>query len=61
MLDKLENNFSWANTLAYFRNVSDKEKIYCKLYNFYGFDKLPMRLCQPPDGSTSPKYKLLHF
>ncbi len=20
-----------------------------------------MRLCQPPDGSTSPKYKLLHF
>jgi hypothetical protein len=21
----------------------------------------PMRLCQPPDGSTSPKYKLLHF
>ena len=19
------------------------------------------RLCQPPDGSTSPKYKLLHF
>jgi len=22
---------------------------------------LPMRLCQPPDGSSSPKYKLLHF
>ncbi len=21
----------------------------------------PMRLCQPPDGSTSPKYKLLCF
>ncbi len=21
----------------------------------------PMRLCQPPDGSTSPKYKLLRF
>jgi hypothetical protein len=20
-----------------------------------------MRLCHPPDGSTSPKYKLLHF
>jgi hypothetical protein len=20
-----------------------------------------MRLCQPPDGNTSPKYKLLHF
>ncbi len=23
--------------------------------------KTVMRLCQPPDGSTSPKYKLLHF
>ncbi len=22
---------------------------------------IPMRLCHPPDGSTSPKYKLLCF
>ncbi len=22
---------------------------------------IEIRLCQPPDGSTSPKYKLLHF
>jgi len=23
--------------------------------------QLLMRLCRPPNGSTSPKYKLLHF
>ncbi len=25
------------------------------------WDIKPMRLCQPPDGCTSPKYKLLCF
>jgi hypothetical protein len=27
----------------------------------YAYASVTMRLCQPPDGSTSPKYKLLHF
>ncbi len=25
------------------------------------YDAATMRLCQPPDGNTSPKYKLLCF
>ncbi len=30
-------------------------------YTFANISQLVMRLCHPPDGSTSPKYKLLHF
>ncbi len=30
-------------------------------YNCHLLSSLTMRLCQPPDGNTSPKYKLLCF
>jgi hypothetical protein len=35
-------------------------KIYLQGAMLYIFGVV-MRLCQPPDVSTSPKYKLLHF
>jgi hypothetical protein len=47
------NLASWGSGVAHWIEHSTTDKIVSS--------NPPMRLCQPPNGSTSPKYKLLRF
>ena len=51
-----------------FKLIQKRKNVLIKICFLIFFNKLPwrkfyltMRLCHPPDGSTSPKYKLLCF
>jgi hypothetical protein len=49
----------------YSSNAGDNDNHYLLALATLGgtteIEMILMRLCQPPDGSTSPKYKLFHF
>jgi hypothetical protein len=50
--------YKTAHTFATdFEKIKDFHRDKLSLWNF----SIEMRLCHPPDGSTSPKYKLLGF
>ncbi len=57
MLSNLANFSKFKKNISYYPTGGNLKRNFSK----YFFDTSVMRLCHPPDGSTSPKYKLLCF